>query len=84
MEEKRVMNLEDLRIDCAIKQKKGIHFISASIVIWFLVMMVQALDLPILTKNLLIFCCTAPLLPLAFLMSKLLKIQFRGQKQSIE
>ena len=41
------MNLEDLRIDCAIKQKRGIHFISASIVIWLLVMMVQFLDLPI-------------------------------------
>ena len=67
------MNLEDLRIDCAIKQKRGIHFISASIVIWLLVMMVQFLDLPILTKNLLTFCCTAPLLPLAFLMSKLLR-----------
>ena len=45
------MNLEDLRIDCAIKQKRGIHFISASIVIWLLVMMVQFLDLPILTKK---------------------------------
>ena len=77
------MNLEDLRIDCAIKQKKGIHFISASIVIWFLVMMVQALDLPILTKNLLIFCCTAPLLPLAFLMTKLLKIQFQDKSNPL-
>ncbi|HGH5623565.1 TPA: hypothetical protein ACJI5O_002360 [Clostridioides difficile] len=71
------MNLEELRIDCAIKQKKGIHFISASIIIWFLVLVIQTLDLPILTKNLLTFCCTAPLLPLAFLISKLLKIQFQ-------
>lgn len=71
------MNLEELRLDCAIKQKKGIHFISASIVIWLLVLVVQTLDLPILTKNLLTFCCTAPLLPLAFLVSKLLKIQFQ-------
>ena len=83
VEEKRVMNLEDLRIDCAIKQKRGIHFISASIVIWLLVMMVQFLDLPILTKNLLTFCCTAPLLPLAFLMSKLLKIQFQDKSNPL-
>ena len=73
------MNLEDLRIDCAIKQKRGIHFISA----WLLVMMVQFLDLPILTKNLLTFCCTAPLLPLAFLMSKLLKIQFQDKSNPL-
>lgn len=66
-------------MDCAIKQKKGIHFISASIVIWFLVLVVQTLDLPILTKNLLTFCCTAPLLPLAFFTSKLLKIQFQDK-----
>ena len=71
------MNLEELRIDWAIKQKKGIHFISASIIIWLLVLVIQTLDLPILTKNLLTFCCTAPLLPLAFLISKLLKIQFQ-------
>ena len=69
--------------DCAIKQKRGIHFISASIVIWLLVMMVQFLDLPILTKNLLTFCCTAPLLPLAFLMSKLLKIQFQDKSNPL-
>lgn len=73
------MNLEELRIDCAVKQKKGIHFISASIIIWCLVLIVQLLDLPILTKNMLTFCCTAPLLPLAFLVSKILKIQFEDK-----
>ncbi|WP_050638136.1 DUF7010 family protein [Candidatus Stoquefichus sp. SB1] len=73
------MNLEELRIDCAIKQKKGIHFISASIIIWILVTVIQILDLPILTKNLFTFCCTAPLLPLAFLMSKFFKIQFQDK-----
>ncbi len=35
------MNLEDLRLDCAIKQKKGITF-----------------------------CCTAPLMPIAFFLSQ--------------
>jgi hypothetical protein len=27
-------NLEELRLDCAVKQKKGLHFIIASVVIW--------------------------------------------------
>ena len=36
-----------------------------------------------LTKNLLTFCCTAPLLPLAFLMSKLLKIQFQDKSNPL-
>ncbi|MFQ9186421.1 DUF7010 family protein [Agathobacter rectalis] len=30
------MNLEELKEDCSQKQKKGIHFIIASIVIWLL------------------------------------------------
>ncbi len=28
------MNLEELRLDCSIKQKNGLHFILASIIIW--------------------------------------------------
>lgn len=69
------MNLDELKKDCSIKQKKGIHCIIASIVIWSMVLVVQLTNLPMLTKNLLTFCCTAPLLPLSFLVSKILKIQ---------
>lgn len=61
------MNLKDLKKDCAQKQQKGIHFIIASVVIWIMVLIVQLTDLPMLTKNLLTLCCTAPLLPIAFL-----------------
>ena len=64
------MNLNELRIDCAIKQKKGLHFILASIVIWSAVLVVQLMDMPVLTKNLYTFCCTAPLVPFAFFISK--------------
>ena len=35
--EQYVMNLNDLRKDCAIRQKREIHFILASVIIWFLV-----------------------------------------------
>ena len=42
-----------------------------------------AYDLPILTKNLLTFCCTAPLLPIAFLISKILKIQFHDKSNPL-
>lgn len=77
------MSLEELRIDCSRKQKKGIHFIIASIVIWIMVLMVQLTSLPVLTKNLLTFCCTAPLLPLSFLISKILKIQFQDKSNPL-
>jgi len=70
------MNLEQLRRDCAIKQKKGLHFILASIIIWTLVTIIHLTQLPILTKNLLTFSATAPLVPLAFFISKLIKVNF--------
>lgn len=73
------MNLEELKKDCSRKQKKGIHFIIASVVIWIMVLIVQLTNLPILTKNLLTFCCTAPLLPISYLISKILNIQFQDK-----
>ncbi|MGE5740506.1 MAG: DUF7010 family protein, partial [Candidatus Aminicenantes bacterium RBG_16_66_30] len=60
-----MLSLIELRTDCAIKQKRGLHFILASVVIWSAVLVVHLSRLPILTKNLLTFCCTAPLMPLA-------------------
>jgi len=77
------MNLEELRLDCAIKQKKGLHFILASVLIWCIVFIVQLLDLQILTKNLLTFCCTAPLVPLAYFISKIIKIDFQNKKNPL-
>lgn len=77
------MNLKELKRDCSIKQKKGIHFIIASVIIWSMVLIVQLTNLPILTKNLLTFCCTAPLLPLSFLVSKILKIQFQDKSNPL-
>jgi hypothetical protein len=73
------MNLEELRTDCAIKQRKGLHFILASIVIWVAVLAVQLMNIPVLTKNLYTFCCTAPLLPLAFFVSKIIKVDFQNK-----
>jgi len=74
-----VMNkqtLENIRQACARNQMRGLHFIAASVIIWTLVAIVHATSLPILTKNLLTFCCTCPLLPLAWLLSKPLGITF--------
>lgn len=77
------MSLEKLKKDCSIKQKKGIHFIIASVCIWTLVLSVHLSSLPILTKNLLTFCCTAPLMPLAYLISKIFKIQFSDKSNPL-
>ena len=74
-----MQELDRLRQDCSVRQKKGIHFIISSVAIWLAVMFVHLTNIPILTKNLLTFCCTAPLLPLAYLVSKVMKIDFEGK-----
>lgn len=77
------MGLEELRIDCALKQKKGLHFILASVIIWIAVLLVQLSNIPILTKNLFTFCCTAPLMPIAFLISKMIKVDFQNKQNPL-
>lgn len=77
------MSLEQLRNDCAIKQKKGIHFILTSVFIWCAILFVHTSDLPILTKNFYTFCSTAPLLPVAYLISKIIKVDFQNKNNPL-
>jgi len=35
--------------------------------------------MPVLTKNFIIFCCTAPLMPLSYLISKIIKVDFQNR-----
>lgn len=73
------MNLDEMRLDCSIKQKKGLHFILASIIIWAAVTGIHLTSLPILSKNLLTFCFTAPLMPLAYMISRMIKVDFTNK-----
>lgn len=73
------MSLEEMRIDQAIKQKKGLHFILASILLWSAIMIVQMSSMRSDMKNLWTFCCSAPLMPVAFAISRILKIDFTNK-----
>ena len=73
------MTIQEARLDCAVKQKKGLHFILASVIIWAAMIVVHLTSLPPLTKNLITFCCTAPLMPLAYAISVLLHIDFQNK-----
>ncbi|MBK7456059.1 MAG: hypothetical protein IPJ46_20745 [Anaerolineales bacterium] len=77
------MSLDEMRLDGAIKQKKGLHFILASVIIWSAVLAIHLTTLHILTKNLLTFCFTAPLVPLAFMISKIIKVDFANKDNSL-
>lgn len=68
------MNLEELRNDIVLKQKKGLPFICASVVIWLSIIIVIMLDLPQGKENLFVFCCSCPLLPISWMIGKVLKV----------
>lgn len=74
MQDMNRMNLEQLRDHIAKSQKKGLPFMCASLVIWSLILTVTLLGLPQDKENLLVFCCSCPLMPLAWVVGKVLKV----------
>lgn len=75
--------LDELIKDCSLKQKKGLHFIVASIFVWAAILVVQLTGFDDLKKNLLTFCCTAILMPLAWMFSRLLHIDFQNKENPL-
>lgn len=75
--------LDGLRFNCAKEQKKGLHFILTSIIIWLVITLIHLTSLPILTKNLYTFCATALLLPIAFFISKIIKVEFSNKENPL-
>jgi hypothetical protein len=75
------MTIDQLRSDLARRNLRGLHFILASIVLWTGILVVWYFPISenIYTRNLFTFICTAPLMPLAFLFSKLLKAEFSAK-----
>lgn len=73
------MELNELIKDCSIRQKKGMHFIMASVFIWILLLIIHLTNLNMEQKNLLTFCCSAVLFPLAWILSRFMKIDFEGK-----
>ena len=74
-----VMELSELRRDCAVKQQRGLHFILASVFIWAGILALHLSSLSMGAKNLFTFCLSAPLMPIAYGLSRLLKIDFQNK-----
>ena len=77
------LQVNELRKDAAYSQKRGLHFIIAAIIIWSLITLIHASHLPVMTKNMYTFSCSAPLVPLAYFISRLLKIDFSGKSNPL-
>ena len=68
------MNLDELRIDIAKKQKKGLPFICASVIIWLFILLIISMNMPIQRQNFFVFCCSCPLMPLAWIVGKVIHV----------
>ena len=77
------MEIQQLQADAALKQKKGLHFILSSVLIWVLVFLVTLSGWPILRQNLFIFCLTAPLMSLAYFISKWIGVDFQNKSNPL-
>lgn len=77
--EKTFLMVDELREDCIKKGKKGLHFILTSVILWAAIFMIHMTSLPILTKNMCTFCCSALLFPIAYLISKIIKVDFQNK-----
>ncbi len=75
--------LEELRTDCRKKQKRGLHFILASVVLWAAISLIHISPLPVSVKNLYTFFCSAPLVPLAYFISRLIGVEFRNKENPL-
>ena len=75
--------IDELRLDCALKQKRGLHIILASIIIWLAIAIVHFSSIPILMKNLFTFVCAAVLLPLSYFVSKLINVDFQNKSNPL-
>ncbi len=75
--------IKELKLDCARKQKKGLHFILTSVLIWTIILAVQLLSLPVMTKNFFTFCASVPLCPVAYAISKLIKVDFQNKENPL-
>lgn len=69
-----MISVDELIKDISMKQKKGIPFIVASVVIWILILIVILLDLPLEKEGMLVFCCSCPLMPIAYICGKIIKV----------
>lgn len=81
MKNKEILHLvlQELKTDCRKKQKRGLHFILASVPLWMAILVIHGSSFPMITKNLYTFFCSAPLVPLAYFISKLIGVDFQNK-----
>ncbi|MDO5616285.1 MAG: hypothetical protein Q4G16_08855 [Cruoricaptor ignavus] len=76
--------LNELRNELSVKAKNGIDFTLAASLIWFAIAFIWNLESSAYNKSIFVFMIGAPLLPLAFLLSKVFKTNWKVEKNPLQ
>ena len=77
------VSIDELRSRFVITQKRGLHFIIPSVIIWTAILVLQFVIPDINSRNIAVFCSSSMLLPLSFVTSKILGITFSDKENPL-
>lgn len=80
-EKKQVLN--KMKIEYAVKQKKGLPFIMASSVLWTIMLIAFLTNLDIAAKNIIAMCCSALLMPAGMFFGKIIKVNIFSKEDPL-
>ena len=78
---KKVLNM--LKLEYAVKQKKGLPFILSSTVLWMIMLIAFLTKLDIATKNMIAMCCSALLMPVGMIFGKIIKVNIFSKENPL-
>ena len=77
-------DLDKLRLELSVKAKNGLDFIVAAIIVWSLISFIWTLSYSDYDKSVMTFIVGGPMLPLAFLLSKVFKTTWKVENNPLD
>ncbi len=76
--------LDKLRLELSVSAKNGIDFTIAATVIWAVIAFIWTMKFDAYTRSIFVFIAGGPMLPFAFLLSKVLKTQWKIESNPLQ
>lgn len=77
-------DLDKLRLELSVKAKNGLDFVVSAIIIWSLISFIWTLSYSDYNKSVMTFIVGGPMLPLAFLLSKVFKTTWKVENNPLD
>ncbi|WP_101843535.1 hypothetical protein [Halobacillus sp. Marseille-P3879] len=79
----KAKNIQQLRLELALINKNGLPFLGAAFVVWLIITLVFSLSFNLNDKNIIMLFSTGITFPLAVLLSKLLKVDWKDKSNPL-